>query len=96
MEFIKFFVIIIIASFIFKPIDKKYKLRLKYQNHLNKRFRLYIAITGLVSCAIELVIAFLSDDYLESIHISRGLFSFIFLIPMVFVLMVAMTPSVEE
>jgi hypothetical protein len=86
VDFIKFCAMIIIASLIFNPIDKKYKLRLKYHNHLNKRFRFYIMITMLLSCAIELLIAFLP------VYIFRELVSFIFIIPILFGILVDRLP----
>ncbi|MDV3427170.1 MAG: hypothetical protein LIR50_08310 [Bacillota bacterium] len=92
----KFFISVIAAAIIFYPIDKKHKLCLKYHNHLNKRFRFFIFITGTLSCVIELLIAFLSEEYLKSIGVNRDLLSLIFVVPLIFILMVAAMPIGDE
>lgn len=94
--FIKFLVITIISQIIFNPIDKKYKFRSRYHNHLNKRFRLFIVIIGLLSSGMELFIGFLSDNYLKSLGTNRNLISFIFGIPLLFVLLVGMPFSEDK
>ena len=96
MEFMKFFGLVIIATIIYTPIDKKYNLRSKYHNYLNKRFRIFMGIVGLFSIVMVSLIAFLSDDYLQSIGVNRNFISFVFLIPGLFFLMVATPLGKDE
>ncbi len=95
MEIIKFYVIIIISFIIFRPIDKKFKFRSKYHNHSNRGFRLLIIIIGLLSMVMEIVIALSTDNLLKSFRVSRDMVSFIFEVPMLFVLLVGM-PQFSE
>jgi Zn-dependent protease with chaperone function len=87
-----FFGMIIIANILFIPIDKKYRLRSKYHNKLNKRFRGIIATCGLSLITVSVTIAFHSDDYFKSIGISRGIIEIIVMIPLLFILMILYNP----
>jgi uncharacterized membrane protein YhdT len=95
MDFVEFLLTLIIATIIFTPIDKRYRFRSKYHNLSNKKFRLFIFILGLLFIIVELFIAFLSGDYLKSMGLNRDLISFIFEIPLLFVILVCM-PFTDE
>lgn len=92
MQILIFFVMIIISNILFTPIDKKYKLRSKYHNKQNKRFRGIIATCCLSLIAAIIAMGFCTDDSFTSIGINRGIIETIVMIPSIFILLILYNP----
>lgn len=69
MDFIGFFLFIMVLSIIFYSLDKEYQLVLKYENKSNKLFRKIINFSSVISVLLCFLIVPAFDRYINLIRL---------------------------
>ena len=95
MEFLKIIFIFIITQIIFSPINNRYHLRSKYQDHSNKRFRFIVVFFAVCLVVTGLGIGCLHDEIFIMYHLNKEIVSYIFMAPIVFILLMCI-PKVDK